>query len=88
MEGRKEHWYPNPSVVLKDVEEMNKLKVSVWLRHRMNHQNMGERWIRREVVVQEMIRVFRELDIDYRMLPMDVSVRNLPSARVHSIWAS
>ncbi|CAA7410772.1 unnamed protein product [Spirodela intermedia] len=88
IEGRKEHWYPNPSVVLRDVEDMNKLKVSVWLQHRMNHQNMGERWARRELVVQEMIKVLRELDIDYRMLPLDVSVRNLPSSSpIHSIWA-
>ncbi|XP_078445733.1 mechanosensitive ion channel protein 6-like [Wolffia australiana] len=89
VEGKKEHWYPNPTVVLRDVEDMNRLKVSVWLQHRMNHQNMGERWTRREVVVQEMIKVFRELDIEYRMLPLDVSVRNIPSSgRLNPIWAA
>uniref|UniRef100_A0A1D1Y1A8 Mechanosensitive ion channel protein n=1 Tax=Anthurium amnicola TaxID=1678845 RepID=A0A1D1Y1A8_9ARAE len=89
IEDRKEHWYPNPNVVLRDVEDMNRLKVSVWLRHRMNHQDMGERWTRRELVVQEMIKIFRDLDIEYRMLPLDVNVRNmapLSSSRLPSNW--
>ncbi|MQL99334.1 hypothetical protein Taro_032058 [Colocasia esculenta] len=89
VDGQKEHWYPNPMVVLRDVDDMNKLKVSVWLQHRMNHQDMGERWARRELVVQEMIKAFRELDIEYRMLPLDVNIRNMPpssSLRLPSTW--
>lgn len=89
MESKKEHWYPNPSVVLRDVDDMNRLRVSIWMRHRINHQDMGMRWGRRELVVQEMIRVLKELDIEYRMLPLDVNVRNMPpvtSARLPSTW--
>lgn len=55
IEGKKEHWYPNPMVVIKDVIDMNKLQFAVWSQHRMNHQNMGERWARRACLVEEMI---------------------------------
>ncbi|KAF3327983.1 mechanosensitive ion channel protein 6-like protein [Carex littledalei] len=91
MENKKEHWYPGPMVVLRDVEDSNKLSVSIWMRQRINYQDMGMRFERRELVVQEMIRVLRELDIEYRMLPVDVNVRNLPpvnSARLPSTWSS
>ncbi|XP_078161257.1 mechanosensitive ion channel protein 5-like [Carex rostrata] len=90
MEKKKEHWYPGPMVVLRDVEDSNKLTVSIWMRQRINYQDMGMRFKRRELVVQEMIRVLRELDIEYRMIPVDVNVRNLPpanSARLPSTWS-
>ncbi|WOL09725.1 hypothetical protein Cni_G18478 [Canna indica] len=91
MENKKEHWYPNQMVVLRDVFDMNRLNVSIWMRHRINFQDMGERYARRELVVQEMIRVCKELDIEYRMLPMDVNVRNMPvvsSTRIPSTWTT
>ncbi|KAF6176275.1 hypothetical protein GIB67_023566 [Kingdonia uniflora] len=91
IESKKDHWNPSPMVVVKEVEEMNKVKMSVWLSHRMNHQNMGERWSRRAGVVEEMINVFRDLTIDYRMLPVDVNVRNMPalsSTRLPSNWSA
>ncbi|XP_078154396.1 mechanosensitive ion channel protein 5-like [Carex rostrata] len=90
MVNKKEHWYPDPMVVLRDVEDSNKLTVSIWMRHRINYQDMGMRFARRELVVEEMIRVLRELDIEYRMIPVDVNVRNLPpvnSARLPSTWS-
>lgn len=91
MENKKEHWYPNPSVVLRDVDDMNRLRISIWMRHRINFQDMGEKWARRELVVQEMIKVLRELDIEYRMLPIDVNLRNMPvvdSTRLPSTWTT
>lgn len=89
IEGRKEHWYPNPAVVMRDIEDMNRLKFSVWSQHRMNHQDMGERHMRRACVVEEMVKIFKELDVDYRMLPVDVNLKNMPpltSSRYPSTW--
>ncbi|XP_068645122.1 mechanosensitive ion channel protein 6-like [Aristolochia californica] len=89
--SKSEHWYPEPIVMIREVEDMNKLQLSVWLQHRMNYQDMGERWIRREFVVQEMIKIFRELDIEYRMLPLEVNFRNMPpvsSNRLPSTWTT
>ncbi|URE30714.1 Mechanosensitive ion channel [Musa troglodytarum] len=91
MENKTEHWYPNPAVVLRDVDDMNRLRVSIWMRHRINFQDMGEKWTRRELVLAETIKVLRELDIEYRLLPVDLNVRNMPtanSARLPSTWAT
>ncbi|XP_047327192.1 mechanosensitive ion channel protein 5-like [Impatiens glandulifera] len=91
VDNKSEHWCPSPMIVLRDVEDMNRLKVSVWLSHRINFQDMGERWARRALLVEEMIKVFRDLQIEYRMLPLDVNVRNLPpltSTRLPSNWST
>ncbi|KAI3945874.1 hypothetical protein MKW98_023148 [Papaver atlanticum] len=91
IESKREHWYPSPMIVVRDVDDLNRLKISVWLCHRMNYQDMGERWIRRALVVEEMIRVLRELDMEYRMLPLDINVRNMPglsSQRLPSNWTA
>ncbi|CAN6481606.1 unnamed protein product [Victoria cruziana] len=89
VESRKDHWYPNPLIVVKDIQDMNRLLMAAWVRHRMNHQNMGERWQRRSHLVEELVRIFRELDIECRMLPVDVNLRNMPpltSTRLPSTW--
>ncbi|KAG8378009.1 hypothetical protein BUALT_Bualt08G0093500 [Buddleja alternifolia] len=91
VDNRSDHWQPSPAIVMRDVEDMNRLKFSVWLSHRMNHQDMGERWARRALLVEEMVKIFRELDIEYRLLPLDVNVRNMPpisSSRLPSNWSS
>ncbi|CAM0944679.1 unnamed protein product [Alopecurus aequalis] len=89
IDSKKEHWYPGAMVVLRDVDDTNKLKVSIWLRHTLNWQDMGMRFVRRELVLQEMIKVLRDLEIEYRMLPLDVNVRNAPplqSTRMPTTW--
>ncbi|KAL3514821.1 hypothetical protein ACH5RR_027538 [Cinchona calisaya] len=90
IENKSDHWYPAPMVVMRDVEDLNRLKWSVWLSHTMNHQDMGEKWARRALLVEEMIKIFKDLDIEYRMLPLDVNVRNMPaltSSRLPSNWS-
>ncbi|KAG2706093.1 hypothetical protein I3760_05G088100 [Carya illinoinensis] len=89
IENKQEHWYPAPMFIFKDVEELNRLKIAVWLTHRMNHQDMGEKWARRSLLVEEMVKVFCELDIQYRLLPLDINVRTMPpenSTRLPSTW--
>ncbi|KAI3446301.1 hypothetical protein Pfo_002966 [Paulownia fortunei] len=89
IENRSDHWYPSPSVVLMNLENFHALKLSVWLRHRMNHQNMGEKWKRRALLVEEMVKIFRELDIEYRLYPLDINIRAMPplnSSRIPSTW--
>ncbi|XP_021862842.2 mechanosensitive ion channel protein 5-like [Spinacia oleracea] len=78
IDNKKEHWYPDPMVVLKDTDGLNMLRIAVWLQHRMNHQDMGERWARRGLLIEECIKIFRELDIEYRVYPMNVNVTSIP----------
>lgn len=89
IENKSDHWQPEPMVVVRDVEDMNRLKISVWLTHRDNFQDMGGRWKRRALLVENMIKIFKDLDIEYRMLPLDINVRNIPplsSNRLPSNW--
>ncbi|PWA78739.1 mechanosensitive ion channel family protein [Artemisia annua] len=89
VENKSEHWHPAPSIFVRDVEDMNRVKISVWLFHRMNFQDMLERWKRRGLLVEEMIKIFKDLDIEYRMLPVDMNVRKMPtlaSNRLPSNW--
>ncbi|XP_020539295.1 mechanosensitive ion channel protein 8 isoform X2 [Jatropha curcas] len=78
IEGKKEHWYPNPMVVLKELDGLNKVKVALWLNHRMNHQDIGERFERRSSLMEEMIKIFQELDIQYRLYPLDINIQSMP----------
>ncbi|XP_059643849.1 mechanosensitive ion channel protein 6-like [Cornus florida] len=78
VDSKKDHWYSPPTVVLMNLDELNKLKMAVWVRHKMNHQNMAERWSRRALLVEEMVKIFKELDIEYRLLPLDINIRSMP----------
>ncbi|KAL9271696.1 Mechanosensitive ion channel protein 8-like protein [Drosera capensis] len=77
IENKRDHWRPSPMVVMRDVEDMNRLKFSVWLSHTINHQNMGEKWARRALLLEEMVKIFKDLDIEYRMLPCDLNGSNM-----------
>ena len=65
--------------------------MAVWLTHKMNHQNMGERWERRARLAEEMVNIFKELDMQYRLLPIDINVCSMPpvnSSRIPSTWTT
>ncbi|XP_010691795.2 mechanosensitive ion channel protein 6 [Beta vulgaris subsp. vulgaris] len=78
IDNKKEHWYPSPMIILKDTDGLHMLRLAVWLQHRMNHQDMGERWTRRALLIEECIKIFREMDIEYRVYPMNVNVTSIP----------
>nr|GLL28400.1 Mechanosensitive ion channel protein [Ipomoea trifida] len=89
VESKKEHWYSSPMIVMNNIPDVHKLKMSVWLRHRMNYQDTGERWTRRSQVIEEMVKIFKELDMEYRLYPMDINVRAMPpiqSTRLPPKW--
>ena len=65
-------------IILKDFEELNRLRLALWLTHKMNYQDMGEKFARRSLLMEEMVKIFRELDIQYRLLPIDINVRAMP----------
>ncbi|KAJ0086338.1 hypothetical protein Patl1_09465 [Pistacia atlantica] len=91
VESKRDHWHPSPLMVVTEVEDMNKVKILMWVQHRLNFQNPGERVTRRAQLIEEMIRAFKDLGIEYRMLPLDVNVRNMPnltSNRLPSNWTA
>ncbi|KAJ8425810.1 hypothetical protein Cgig2_008859 [Carnegiea gigantea] len=76
IQNKKEHWHPQPLILLKDVESLHTLRMAVWLQHKMNHQDMGQRWVRRALLVEECVKIFKELDIEYRFYPVGINTTN------------
>lgn len=65
--------------------------MSLWPTHKMNHQNMIERYNRRSLLVEEILKTVRELGIEFQLYPLDVNVKNMSdiiSTRMPSTWTS
>ncbi|XP_054778488.1 mechanosensitive ion channel protein 6-like [Prosopis cineraria] len=90
IDNKKEHWYPSAFIVFRELEQLNMIRISIWPTHRMNHQDMGERFVRRSLLIEELLRIFREFDIQYRLLPLDINIRSMPatSERLPPSWAT
>ncbi|XWS40238.1 hypothetical protein CRYUN_Cryun18bG0123100 [Craigia yunnanensis] len=89
IENRKEHWCSAPMVILKEIDELYRIKMAVWLTHKMNYQDIGERWERRARLAEEMVNIFKELDMQYRLPPIDIHVCSMPnSIRIPSTWTT
>ncbi|GAA0161843.1 ion channel [Lithospermum erythrorhizon] len=72
LEKNSQHWHPNHSVVVKEIENVNKIKMALYMNHTMNFQDMGEKNRRRTILVLEMKKFFEELGIRYDLLPQEV----------------
>ncbi|KAK2458963.1 mechanosensitive ion channel protein [Trifolium repens] len=90
VDNKKEHWYPSPFIVLKDHEQLDMVRMAIWPTQRMNFQDMGERFIRRSLLVGELMKIFKDLDIQYRLMPLDINVRAMPttSDRLPPSWTA
>lgn len=72
LEKTPQYWHPNHSVVVKEIENMNKIKMAVFFNHTMNFQNYGEKNRRRTELILEMKKMFDDLNIKYDLLPQEV----------------
>ncbi|KAM7253174.1 hypothetical protein ACFE04_025792 [Oxalis oulophora] len=65
--SKSEHWHNTPMVVVTDLEDMNRLNIALWLRHRLNYERVVDRWKRRGLVIEQIVKVCRDLQIEYRL---------------------
>ncbi|CAN4076730.1 unnamed protein product [Withania somnifera] len=72
LERTPQYWHPNHSVVVKEIENMNKIKMALFFNHTMNFQNFGEKNRRRTELILEMKKIFDELNIKYDLLPQEI----------------
>ncbi|KAI3907125.1 hypothetical protein MKW92_002531 [Papaver armeniacum] len=70
LKVKKRTWVPSPMIRVRDVDDLNKVKNAG--RGRVTESTI-KTWGR-----EEMIRVPVELDMEYRMLPLDINVLNMP----------
>ncbi|KAA0039640.1 hypothetical protein IC582_010570 [Cucumis melo] len=84
IESKPKHWSPKHSLVVKEIENVDKMKMSLCVQHTMNLQNFPERNNRRSDLILELKRVFENLGIKYHLLPQEVVVTqfNLTNGRM------
>ncbi|EPS67181.1 hypothetical protein M569_07594 [Genlisea aurea] len=75
LEGDPHRWHPNHSVVVKDIEDVNKLRMILFFNYTMNYHDITEKNRRRTDVVMEVKRIFEELGIGYALLPQLIDLR-------------
>ncbi|KAL1562271.1 mechanosensitive ion channel protein 10-like [Salvia divinorum] len=76
LEKNPKHWHPNHNLVVKEIENVNKIKMGLFINHTMNFQNFPEKNRRRTELVLEMKRILEELHIRYDLLPQDVHLND------------
>lgn len=77
LENNSLHWYPNHSVVVKEIENVNKIKIALYCNHTMNFQEFGEKNNRRSALITELKKIFEELEINYSLLPQQVHLHHI-----------
>ncbi|XP_051114057.1 mechanosensitive ion channel protein 10-like [Andrographis paniculata] len=74
LESKPQLWSPNHSVQLKEIVDVNKLIMALYVSHTINFQNSGERGNRRSELVLELKKILEEVGIRYRLLPQEVQL--------------
>lgn len=72
LEKNPQMWHPNHNFVVKEIEDVNKIKVALYINHTMNFQDFPEKSKRRSELVLELKKLFEELKIKYDLLPQQV----------------
>ncbi|GLT45010.1 hypothetical protein SLA2020_188760 [Shorea laevis] len=72
-----EFWQPEHSVVVKDFDDVNKIKMAFYFTHKMNFQNYVKRNARRSDLILELKTVLEDLHIKYHMLPLQAQLIGL-----------
>ncbi|EOA20037.1 hypothetical protein CARUB_v10000311mg [Capsella rubella] len=72
LEQNPQHWAAVHTVVVKEIENMNKLKMALYSNHTITFQEYRERNIRRTELSLAIKRILEDLHIDYTLLPQEV----------------
>ncbi|CAN1147917.1 Mechanosensitive ion channel protein 10 [Linum perenne] len=78
LENNPQHWHPNHGIVVKEIENLNKLKMALYCNHTMNFQEYAEKNKRRTELMMEIKKIFEELCIKYYLLPQHVHLNQQP----------
>lgn len=80
LESKPQHWSPNHSLQVKEIVDVNKMIMALYVTHTINFQNSGERGNRRSDLVFGLKKILEELDIKYRLLPQEVQISYVGAA--------
>uniref|UniRef100_A0A2P2Q3C4 Uncharacterized protein MANES_16G097400 n=1 Tax=Rhizophora mucronata TaxID=61149 RepID=A0A2P2Q3C4_RHIMU len=80
LESKPQHWRPSLILQAKEIEDVNKMRMGLYVNHTINFQNSGARGKRRSDLVLEMKNIFEQLGIKYHLLPQEVHLRHVGPA--------
>nr|XP_009409218.1 PREDICTED: mechanosensitive ion channel protein 10-like isoform X3 [Musa acuminata subsp. malaccensis] len=72
IDNKPNYWHPNHSIIVENIVDINKMNMTLNVRHTMNFQNIVEKNNRRSDLVLELKKIFEELSIRYHLLPQEV----------------
>ncbi|KAK9060831.1 hypothetical protein SSX86_021537 [Deinandra increscens subsp. villosa] len=75
IDSKPQLWRPKHSVRVREIEDVNKMKMCLYVTHTINFQNYEEKSDRRSNLVLELKNMFEELGIKYHLLPQEVVIR-------------
>ncbi|KAI9190920.1 hypothetical protein LWI28_000841 [Acer negundo] len=84
LESKSQHWRPAHSVVVKEIEDVNKMKLALYVNHTINFQNYGDKNSRRSELVLELKKIFEDLGIKYHLLPQEVRLSYVAGSAAYS----
>ncbi|XP_078433420.1 mechanosensitive channel of small conductance-like 10 [Wolffia australiana] len=74
IESKPQQWRSNHSLVVKEIVNVNRLNLALYVNHTMNFQNIPEKNLRRSDLVVELKTIFEDLSICYNLPPQKVHV--------------
>jgi len=84
IESKPKYWNPKHSVMAKQIDQVDKLKLCLCVTHTINHQNYGERSTRISELLLELKKMFEIHGIKYHLLPQEIHLTqmNIGNGRV------
>ncbi|KAL6500659.1 hypothetical protein OROHE_025456 [Orobanche hederae] len=79
IDSKPQHWNPSHNMQIKEIVDVNKMMMALYVTHTINFQNT-DRHARRSDLVFQLKNIFEELGIKYRLLPQEVQISYAGSA--------
>lgn len=77
IDSKSKHWQSKHHVVVADIENVNEMKIILFVTHTINYQNYIEKLNRRSELVLELKKIFETLGIKYNLLPQQVHLNEI-----------
>ncbi|KAK9120408.1 hypothetical protein Syun_018025 [Stephania yunnanensis] len=84
IKSKPKHWNPKHSLLVKEIENVDKMKLTLSVLHTINHQNYGEKNIRRSELVLELKKIFENIGIKYHVLPQEIHLTQISTPTLSS----
>ncbi|KAF2287165.1 hypothetical protein GH714_038535 [Hevea brasiliensis] len=72
LEENSRRWQPYQTVIVMEIDDMNKMKMAIYVKHTINFYNVAKRMSRRYDLIFHVNEFFEELKIQYQLLPQRI----------------